>query len=139
MFVTRATRHDKEDIRTLLLENEWEDDKLDKGTAFIARDGAVVGTIRLIEVEPQTVIVEDVLVARNRRREGIGSRLMEAAMNARGGTLYLYCHDDTIPFYERFGFSLVSFEDQPQSVQEFIREDGALDDCDHEHFYMKAR
>jgi predicted N-acetyltransferase YhbS len=139
MFVTRATRHDKEDIRTLMLENDWEDDKLDKGTAFIARDGAVVGTVRLIEVEPQTVIVEDVLVKDGRRREGIGSRLMEAAMNARGGTLYLYCHDETIPFYERFGFLQVAFEDQPDSVQEFMREDGALEKCDHKHFFMKAR
>jgi predicted N-acetyltransferase YhbS len=138
MFVTRATRHDKEDIRALLLENEWEDDKLDKGTAFIARDGAVVGTVRLIEVEPQTVIVEDVLVKEGRRREGIGSRLMEAAMNARGGTLYLCCHDDVISFYQRFGFAQVTFEEQPGPVQEFMREDGALD-SDHEHFFMKAR
>jgi len=139
MFVTRATRHDKEDIRALMLENDWEDDKIDKGTAFIARDGAVVGTIRLIEVAPQMLIVEDVLVKEGRRREGIGSRLMEAAMNARGGTLYLYCHDDTIPFYERFGFSQVPFEDQPAPVQEFMREDGALGDSDHEHFFMRAR
>jgi predicted N-acetyltransferase YhbS len=139
MFVTRATRHDKEDIRQLLLENKWEDDKLDKGTAFIARDGAVVGTVRLIEVEPQTVIVEDVLVKEDRRREGIGTRLMEAAMSARGGTLYLCCHDDTIPFYERFGFALIDFESQPETVQDFMREDGALDNSDHEHFFMKAR
>lgn len=139
MFVTRATRHDKEDIRALLLENEWEDDKLDTGTAFIARDGAIVGTVRLIEVEPQSVIVEDVLVKEGRRREGIGSRLMEAAMSARGGTLYLCCHDDAIPFYERFGFAQVAFDEQPETVQEFMREDGALDNSDHEHFFMKAR
>jgi predicted N-acetyltransferase YhbS len=139
MFVTRATRHDKEDIRTLLLENKWEDDKLDQGTAFIARDGAVVGTVRLIEVEPQTVIVEDMLVKEERRKDGIGGRLMEAAMNARGGTLYLCCHDEIIPFYERFGFSQVEFEDQPEAVQDFMREDGALDNSDHEHFFMKAR
>jgi predicted N-acetyltransferase YhbS len=139
MFVTRATRHDKEDIRALLLENKWEDDKLDQGTAFIARDGAVVGTVRLIEVEPQTVIIEDMLVKDGRRGEGIGARLMEAAMNARGGTLYLCCHGETIPFYERFGFAQLSFEDQPESVQEFMRQDGALDNSDHEHFFMKAR
>jgi predicted N-acetyltransferase YhbS len=139
MFVTRATRHDNEDIRALLLENKWEDDKLDRGSAFIARDGAVVGTVRLIEVEPQTVIVEDMLVKEGRRGEGIGARLMEAAMNARGGTLYLCCHGETILFYERFGFAQLSFEEQPQSVQEFMREDGALDNSDHEHFFMKAR
>jgi predicted N-acetyltransferase YhbS len=139
MFVTRATRHDKEDIRALLLEHGWEDDKLDRGGAFIARDGAVVGTVRLIEVEPQTVIVEDMIVKDGRRREGIGSRLMEAAMNARGGVLYLCCHGETIPFYERFGFSELSFDDQPASVQEFMREDGVLDDSDHEHFFMTAR
>jgi N-acetylglutamate synthase-like GNAT family acetyltransferase len=139
MFVTRATRHDKEDIRALILEYGWEDDKLDQGTAFIARDGAVVGTVRLIEVEPQTVIVEDMLVKDGRRGEGIGARLMEAAMNARGGTLYLCTHGETIPFYERFGFARLSFEDQPESVQEFMREDGALDNSDHEHFFMKAR
>jgi N-acetylglutamate synthase-like GNAT family acetyltransferase len=140
MFVTRATRHDRADVEKLLLDHEWDLDLIDKCTAFIARDGAVVGTVRLIEVAPQTVVVEDVLVHKDRRAEGIGRRLIQAAMNSRGGTLYLCCHDDRKRFYAHFGFEELAFDDLPREVQQFMRDTNAWPDSpEHRHYFMKAR
>jgi N-acetylglutamate synthase-like GNAT family acetyltransferase len=140
MFITRATRHDRGDIENLLKEHDWDLDLLDKGVAFIARDGGVIGTLRLIEVAPQTVVMEDVLVHKDRRDEGIGRQLVRAAMNSRGGTLYLCCHDDRLRFYGHFGFEQVAFDDLPSEVQQFMRDANAWPDSpEHRHFFMKAR
>ena len=88
MFITRATRHDKDDIQELLSTQGRTDSDLSEGVTYFARDGGVIGCVRLIEVEPQTVVVDDVLVAEARRGQGIGRELMKAAMNALGGKLY---------------------------------------------------
>ncbi|HEV3472297.1 MAG TPA: GNAT family N-acetyltransferase [Actinomycetota bacterium] len=143
MFITRATRHDHDDVIALLRTNDWQDDvDFKEGTVFIARDGGVVGCVRLVEVEPQTVVVDNVLVLEERRGNGIGSDLMRAAMNSRGGKLYLCCHEDRIAFYERLGFSVLpgGFYDAPVSVQEYWRK---VDDFPtpegHEHFFLTMR
>src|SRR5688500_19511498 len=108
MFITRATRHDADDILSLLATNEWaEDFAPQKGKTFIARDGGVIGHVQLIEVEPQTVVIDQVLVLEERRGDGIGTKLMQAAMNSLGGKLFLCCHEERIPFYERLGFQLL--------------------------------
>ncbi len=144
MFVTRATRHDKDDIVALLATEadrfNSDDAEANRGTAYIARDGAVVGCIRLIEVEPNRVVVDDVLVLEDRRGAGIGRRLLEAAMNAKGGTLYLCCHDDVLDFYAKFGFNEVPFEDMPDPVKDYFKRVG--DDVsteEHRHFFLTAR
>lgn len=140
MFITRATRHDRDDLEQLLVDHDWDLEHMDKGVAFIARDGTIVGTVRLIEVAPQTVVVEDVLVHKDRREEGIGRQLLQAAMNSRGGTLYLCCHDERRRFYGHFGFAEVAFEDLPEPVQQFMRDTGAWPDSpDHRHYFLKAR
>lgn len=140
MFITRATRHDRADLEQLLVDHEWDLDLVDKGVAFIARDGLVVGTVRLIEVAPQTVIVEDVLVHKDRRNEGIGRQLLQAAMNSRGGTLYLCTHENRLAFYGHFDFREVPFDDLPEPVQQFMRDTDAWPDSpDHRHYFMTAR
>ncbi|MEO8324053.1 MAG: GNAT family N-acetyltransferase, partial [Actinomycetota bacterium] len=95
MFITRATRHDHDDIRELLATRGWADDTdLKEGIAYFAREGSVVGCVRLIEVAPQIMMVDSVLVHEDKRRTGVGSALMQAAMNAKGGTMYLCCHEE---------------------------------------------
>jgi len=143
MFITRATRHDKDDIRELLATRDWaEDTDLDEGKAFIARDGKVIGCVRTIEVEPQTVVIDSVLVLEERRGNGIGAQIMQAAMSSQGGKLFLCCHEDRIAFYGRIGFELLpnGFEDAPEAVQAYWRK---VDDYPtaegHEHFFMTAR
>lgn len=141
MFITRASRRDADEIAEFYKENDWGDDlDLTKGIAFVARQGPIIGAVRLLEVEPQTLIVEDVVVAKDHRRNGIGAQLMRAAMNSRGGKLFLCCHEDVIPFYERFGFSAWSFDDLPAPVQGYFRAAGDYpSEPGHEHFFLTAR
>ncbi|HEU4480352.1 MAG TPA: GNAT family N-acetyltransferase [Actinomycetota bacterium] len=140
MFITRATRHDMSDVEELLKSEGWEDHDLREGTTFIARDGKVVGCIRVVEVAPQTLVVDDVLVREDRRGEGIGRDLMRAAMNSRGGTMYLCCHDDKIGFYEKFGFTEVAVNALLEPVSEYFDRSGDLHPPEgHEHFYLSAR
>ncbi len=142
MFITRATRHDKADLEDFFANENWDDPVLDKGVAFIARDGGIVANVRLIEVEPQTVVVEDVLVKEDRRGTGIGAQVMRAAMNSRGGTLYLCCHPERMRFYNDLGFTETPFDDLPESVQAYFREHGDSPDKlppDHIHHFLKAR
>jgi N-acetylglutamate synthase-like GNAT family acetyltransferase len=140
MFITRATRHDKEDLIEFLKQGDWQDAPVEAGTAFIARDGGIVGSVRLVETAPQTVIIEEMLVHEDRRGEGIGRQVLQAAMNSRGGKLFLCCHDDVIAFYEKLGFSLIEFEDQPHEVQDYFKAHGDYPtDPGHVHYFMTAR
>lgn len=142
MFITRATRHDKSDLEDFFKAQQWDDPVLDKGAAYIARDGAIVGNVRLIEVEPQTLVVEDVLVAEDRRGQGLGAQLMQAAMNSRGGSLYLCCHPPRLRFYNDLGFSEVPFEELPDGVRGYFEDHGDAPGqlpADHVHHFMKAR
>jgi len=140
VFITRATRHDTDDLQQLYEGHGWHDVDIDRGVALIARDGTVIGAVRLIELEPQTVAVDDVLVRGNRRGKGIGTQLMKAAMNSRGGTLYLCCHADRLRFYGDLGFSQIPFEQLPETVQTYMREtDSYPDHPDHVHYFLKAR
>lgn len=142
MFITRATRHDRSDLEEFFKAEDWDDPVLDKGIAFIARDGAIVGNVRLIEVAPQTVIVEDVLVKSDRRGNGIGKALMEAAMKGKGGTLYLCCHPERLRFYGDLGFSEVPFDELPVDVQAYFQQHGDAPPelpPGHVHHFLKAR
>lgn len=140
MLVTRATRHDRADVAAFLATRGGREPDVSRGSAFIARDGEIVGCVRVIEVAPQTVVVDDVLTHANRRGEGIGRRLMQTAMNSRGGTLFTCCHEDVIPFYEKLGFSLVSLDDAPDPVREYWSENGDIpESTDHVHYYLRAR
>lgn len=142
MFITRATRHDKADLEEFFKSEEWADPVLDRGVAFIARDGAIVGNVRLIPMEPETHVVEDVVVRSDRRGQGLGERLMQAAMNSKGGTLYLCCHPERLRFYGSLGFTELPFDDLPVSVRSYFEEHGDSPDKlppDHIHHFMRAR
>lgn len=136
MFISRATRHDLSDIEELLQRHDWKVSDLKAGTFFFAREGAVVGCIRFIEIAPQTVIVQDMVVATSRRGQGVGEQLMKAAMNSRGGTLYLRCYHHLVPYYERLDFAAVEHDDLPEPVTAFFDDAGALEGDTH---YLKAR
>ena len=141
MFITKASRHDKADIKEFLeAEGPWDGADIDRGTAFVVREGAIIGHARLTEIAPQTSIVEKVLVKSDRRRQGIGTRVMEAAMNNKGGKLYLSCEEEHAPFFEKLGFSTTIFETLPDEVQQFLRREGEdPSDESHPHIVMTAR
>lgn len=144
MFVTRATRHDLADVKAFYSGEDshpgWAETDVSRGTVFVARDGGIVGSLILRELEPQKIAVDAVLVKADRRGEGIGARLMQAAMNSRGGTLYLCAHPERLPFYERLGFEQLPFEELPTSAQEYFKAEGDYPDSpEHRHYFMKAR
>ena len=141
-MITRATRRDTDDLAEFFVEQEWSDPVLDKGIAFIARAGKIVGNVRLIEVEPDVLVIEDVLVAKDKRGEGLGTQLMQAAMNSRGGKLYLACHDERLEWYRRLGFSEVGYDTQPEPVKQFFESTDAAPQQlpeGHIHHFMTAR
>jgi N-acetylglutamate synthase-like GNAT family acetyltransferase len=139
-LITRASRRDRADIGDFYA---WEGSAapdLSEGVAFIARQGPIVACVRLIEVAPQTVVVEDVVVHAEHRGRGLGAELMRAAMNSRGGTLYLCCHEGALDFYGRIGFGRLDFQELPDIVQTYMRAHGGWPSPEgHEHFFMTAR
>ncbi len=137
MFITRASRHDKADVQEMWEAEGFAHSDVSEGKIFIARDGKVVGTTRMIEVAPQVVIVDDVVVRTDRREEGIGRGLMQAAMNSIGGKLYLCCHGERVGFYSYFGFTELPKEELPEAVSGYFTKRGHLDppeDHPHHHF-----
>ncbi len=141
-MITRATRRDTEDLAAFFAAEEWDKPILDKGIAFIARAGNIVGNVRLIEVEPNVLVIEDVLVASDRRGDGLGTQLMQAAMNSRGGKLFLACHDERLGWYGRLGFSEIPYEDQPEAVKQFFVDAEAAPHQlpeGHIHHFLTAR
>jgi N-acetylglutamate synthase-like GNAT family acetyltransferase len=141
VFITRASRHDRADVTEFLASQGEKEPDVSRGVTFIARDGAIVGCVRLVEVAPQTVVVDDVMVASDRRGEGIGGSLMRAAMNSRGGTLYLCCHEDVLGFYGGFGFTDLDPDDLPEAARAYFSDAGVLPGPEgHErHYFLKAR
>ncbi len=142
MMITRATRRDSADLEEFFAAHEWSDPVLDKGMAFIARAGKIIGNVRLIEVDPNVVVIEDVLVASEKRGNGLGTQLMQAAMNSRGGKLYLACHEERLVWYDRLGFSPVDYETLPGPVKQFYVDAKAAPHQlpeGHVHHFMTAR
>ena len=91
-------------------------DGVARGTLFYAREGGVVGSVRLVEAAPQQLVIHDLVVDRERRRQGIGTSLMQAAMNSRGGVLFVRTEAGYTPFFERLGFAEVPHDGIPEAV-----------------------
>jgi predicted N-acetyltransferase YhbS len=141
VFITKATRHDRADIAQFLAANGFGGGDVARGATFFARDGGVIGSIRLVEVEPGAVVVDDMVVAAERRRQGIGTSLVRAAMNSRGGALFVRCPSEHRPFFESVGFATVPEGDLPGAVRDYL---GARDHLDGppggpDRLFMKAR
>ena len=97
-------------------EQRVEDDEFDDldraATHLVAIDaGDVVGTLRLL-VDGNTMKIGRVAVRRSRRGEGIGARLLQAALDhgRQAGFLgfRLAAQHDKTGFYARFGFTVSS-------------------------------
>ena len=141
-MITRASRRDVDDLKEFFAENEWKGAILDKGTSFVARVGKIVGNVRVIEVDTNVLVFEDVLVAEDRRGDGLGTQLMQAALNSRGGKVFLACHEERLEWYGRLGFTQTDFDELPELVKAFYRETDAAPDQlpeGHVHYFLTAR
>ncbi len=141
MFITKATRHDVADLEGLLGPLGQQAPNPRDGAVYVARAGKLVGCLRLKEVAPGAVVIDKMAVDPQRRGEGIGGQLMQAAMNAKGGTLYLYCHADAAGFYEKFDFKPVAPDALPEPVMEHFVAAGEYPapEGHPEHHFLTAR
>lgn len=77
--------------------------------SLVARNGqgAIVGVLFALTDFAYWLFVTDLGVDRAYQRQGIGSRLMRAALDRAGGerdiAVYLVANDRAIPFYEKLG------------------------------------
>lgn len=118
MFVTRAGRHDKTDLKEFIEKARGTDADTSAGTAMIAREGIIIGCVRLIEVDPKTLVFDDVLVADD-RDEDVAKQLIQAALNNKGGTVYATVPDAQTGLFEEFGFARIECADAPSGVRAY--------------------
>jgi N-acetylglutamate synthase-like GNAT family acetyltransferase len=117
MFVTRAGRHDRSDLKEFIEARRGGDVDISEGTAMIAREGSIVGCIRLIEVESDTLVYEDVLVAEG-HDETVAKQLIQAAMNNKGGTIFAVVRRADAELFSSFGFAPIDLAEAPEPVAE---------------------
>jgi N-acetylglutamate synthase-like GNAT family acetyltransferase len=120
MFVTRAGRHDRSDLKEFIEARRGGDVDISEGTAMIAREGSIVGCIRLIEVESDTLVYEDVLVAEG-HDETVAKQLIQAAMNNKGGTIFAAVPPADTELFSSFGFAPIDLAEAPEPVAEYLR------------------
>jgi N-acetylglutamate synthase-like GNAT family acetyltransferase len=118
MFVTRAGRHDKFDLKEFIEAQRGGEVDISESTAMIAREGSIVGCIRLIEVESGTLVYDDVLVAES-HDETVAKQLIQAAMNNKGGTIFTAVRAAETDLFSSFGFASIDRAEAPEPVAEY--------------------
>jgi N-acetylglutamate synthase-like GNAT family acetyltransferase len=118
MFVTRAGRHDKSDLKEFIEARRGGEVDISEGTAMIAREGSIVGCIRLIEVESGSLVYDDVLIAEG-RDEAVAKQLIQAAMNNQGGTIFTAVRAAETDLFSSVGFAPIDRAEAPGPVVEY--------------------
>ncbi|MFN2545214.1 MAG: GNAT family N-acetyltransferase [Actinomycetota bacterium] len=138
MELGRARPEDVPLIEALLRANDWDLRDIGSGVWFVARDGdEPVGTVRITDID-DVRYVDDVLVAADRRGDGIGASLMRVVLEDRRALSYLVCHDERIAFYERLGYTRVDESDAPDAVREHaVGTEDLPSRPDHVHHLMR--
>lgn len=119
--VTELSSEQKDDLHELYLNDWWTSDRereevdsvvenSDEVFAFCEPDtGTLVAFARVLTDYTYKAFVFDVIVASRYRGTGLGDRLMDAILDdpalASVRHFELYCLDDLVAFYERWGFS----------------------------------
>nr|WP_164497651.1 GNAT family N-acetyltransferase [Pseudomonas sp. AFG_SD02_1510_Pfu_092] len=71
---------------------------------WVARAAGIVAGLSLSAVD-DGLWLTGLFVAPPQRGQGVAGRLLEAALAQAGGPVWLFCHPDLVPFYQRQGFS----------------------------------
>ena len=74
-----------------------------EGQPWVARSGSIVAGLNLTPVAGGHWLT-GLLVDPQWRQRGVASCLMRAAMTGLDGTVWLFCHPDLLPFYQRLSF-----------------------------------
>ena len=135
MFVTRAGRHDRSDLKEFIESRRGGEVDMTEGTAMVAREGSIIGCIRLIEVDSGTLVYDDVLVAEG-RDETVAKQLIQAAMNNKGGTIFAAVPANGTDLFTDFGFAPIEPSDVPEPVTAYW---ASHDRSGGDLVYLKAR
>ncbi|MDP3848194.1 MAG: GNAT family N-acetyltransferase [Pseudomonas sp.] len=74
---------------------------------WIARQGQIIAACCLKPIEHGQWLTA-LLVASQRRQQGIASTLLRQLLHSRAGPVWLFCHPDLLAFYQRQGFQLAT-------------------------------
>lgn len=103
-----ADEGDVQEILELLTTRDWQDDlDLGRGPFYIAWEGRVIGCLQRIDLGENSAVLDLVVVAESRRRQGVGSALVATQTSDLRRDFYVACRDDAVAFYEKSGFQLI--------------------------------
>lgn len=113
----RATPGDQPAIRRMVRGAHLDPTGLHWSHFVVAeRDGEIVGVgqIRPFRRGPElgSLVVRDDL-----RGQGIGGLLIRALLDGQSGVVYLECGRQMVPYYERFGFEEIRWQDAPMPLR----------------------
>jgi N-acetylglutamate synthase-like GNAT family acetyltransferase len=115
-----ARRDDDDAILALHREAGWSTRSVYGKVAVVREDGEVIGAIHLVAFAPRHVLVGAIVVREDRRGQGLGARLMRAAMAGAPGIWWLECRRERAAFYRRLGFAVVAEAAVPPAIRTTI-------------------
>ena len=74
---------------------------------WVARQGQIIAACCLKPIEHGQWLTA-LLVASQRRQQGIASHLLQQLLPRSAGPVWLFCHPDLLAFYQRQGFQLAT-------------------------------
>jgi len=105
-----------------LYKNEWwsntrskeEVTKMLQNTTFVfgmVKDNKLIAFCRVLSDKVYKAFIFDVIIRQDYRGHGLGEKLIDLVLNhpelKNVKSFELYCKDDMVPFYEKFGFKKV--------------------------------
>jgi N-acetylglutamate synthase-like GNAT family acetyltransferase len=92
----------------------------------VAQDGEVIGCGQIKSHGDGTREVASIVVDPAWREQGVARAVIERLIEENPGELFLMCRSALGPFYEKFGFSSLSFEEMPKYFRRISRVAGLL-------------
>ncbi|MCE7987677.1 MAG: GNAT family N-acetyltransferase [Caldilinea sp. CFX5] len=115
MFIRPATEADRTAILGLMRPGDFNRVNLQPVCFLVAEEaGRVIGIGQVKRHRDGTPELASLVVAADRRGEGIGQALVRALVAQHGGPLYLFCLAELEGFYARLGFRRVERQHLPR-------------------------
>jgi amino-acid N-acetyltransferase len=121
LSIRPARAEDQTFIRKMVLREGLDPSTLDWRNFNVAEvNGEVTG---IAQVKPYRDCREfgSLAVLPRFRRQGVGAALIEAALAAEQGDVYLLCRDERAPYYSKFGFRIIAPNEAPRTLQRKLR------------------
>lgn len=90
-------------------------------TLAVDADGEVIGCVQLKPHKDGSIELASLLVVEDWRGRGVARTLIEAALAAHDGTLYLMCQPKLESLYRKFGFTPLPEEEMPPYFRRITR------------------